>query len=59
MSDIGHEAERLRRLVEDLVVLARVERGTIQVHTEPVLLQHVMRRVCEQERHAGPSGTSS
>jgi PAS domain S-box-containing protein len=51
VGDIGHEAERLRRLVQDLVVLARAERGTIQVHTEPVLLQHVMRRVCEQARH--------
>jgi PAS domain S-box-containing protein len=55
IGDIGHEAERLRRLVQDLVVLARAERGTIQVHTEPVLLQHVMRRVCEQERRRHPS----
>ena len=54
IGDIGHEAERLRRLVDDLVVLARAERGTIQVHTEPVLLQHVIRRVCEQERRRHP-----
>jgi two-component system sensor histidine kinase KdpD len=55
VGDIGHEAERLRRLVQDLVVLARAERGTIQVHTEPVLLQHVLRRVCEQARHRHPA----
>ena len=50
VEDIGHEAERLRRLVEDLVVLAKAERGTIQIHTEPVLLQRIVARVCEQER---------
>jgi two-component system sensor histidine kinase KdpD len=55
IGDIGHEAERLRRLVDDLVVLSRAERGTIQVHTEPVLLQHVMRRICDQERQRHPA----
>jgi PAS domain S-box-containing protein len=54
VGDIGHEAERLGRLVEDLVILARAERGTIQVHTEPVLLQHVLPKVCEQERRRWP-----
>jgi PAS domain S-box-containing protein len=55
IGDIGHEAERLRRLVDDLVILARAERGTIQVHTEPVPLGHVIRRVCEQERRRHPT----
>jgi PAS domain S-box-containing protein len=50
VGDIGHEAEHLQRLIEDLVVLARAERGTIQVRTEPVLLQHLLPKVCEQER---------
>ena len=54
LDDIGHESERLRRLVEDLVVLARAERGTIQVHTEPVLLQHLIPKVCDQERRRWP-----
>jgi PAS domain S-box-containing protein len=54
IGDIGHEAERLRRLVEDLVVLARAERGALQVHTEPVLLQHLLRKVCDQERRRWP-----
>ena len=55
IGDISHEAERLRRLVDDLVILARAERGTIQVHTEPVPLHHVMRRVCDQARRRHPS----
>ena len=54
LADIGHESERLIRLVEDLVVLARTERGTIQVRTEPVLLQRVLPRVCEQEQRRWP-----
>jgi PAS domain S-box-containing protein len=55
IGDLVHEAERLRRLVDDLVILARAERGTIQIHTEPVPLGHVMRRVCEQERLRHPT----
>ena len=55
IGDLGHEAERLRRLVDDLVIMARAERGTIQVRTEPVPLAHVMRRVCDQERRRHPS----
>jgi PAS domain S-box-containing protein len=57
VDDIGHEAERLRRLVEDLVVLARAERGALQVHTEPVPLTHVVRKVYEQERRRWPDNT--
>lgn len=54
LDDINQESERLRRLVEDLVVLARVERGTIQIRTEPVLLPHVLRKVCAQEQARWP-----
>jgi PAS domain S-box-containing protein len=54
LDDIVQESERLRRLVEDLVVLAKVERGTIQIHTEPVLLPHVLRKVCAQEQVRWP-----
>jgi PAS domain S-box-containing protein len=57
LGDIGHEAERLIRLVEDLVVLARTERGTIRVRTVPVLLQRVLPRVCEQEQRRWPEIT--
>jgi PAS domain S-box-containing protein len=54
LDDISQEAERLRRLVEDLVVLAKVERGTILIRTEPVLLPHVLRKVCSQEQVRWP-----
>ncbi len=54
LGDVSHEAERLRRLIEDLVVLARAERGTLQVHTEPVLLQHLLPRVCDEEQRRWP-----
>ena len=54
LDDIAQESERLRRLVEDLVVLAKAERGSIQVHTEPVLLPHLLRRVCEHEQVRWP-----
>jgi len=54
LDDINQESERLRRLVEDLVVLARVERGTIQIRTEPVLVPHVLRKLCSQEQTRWP-----
>jgi PAS domain S-box-containing protein len=54
LEDIIAESDRLRRLVEDLVVLARAERGTIQVHTEPVMLSHVLDKVRGQEQVRWP-----
>ena len=41
-ADISAEAERLFRLVEDLLVMTRVERGGLQLANEPVLLQRVL-----------------
>jgi two-component system sensor histidine kinase KdpD len=40
--DIQEEAERLRRIVDDLLVLSRSERGAIELSPEPILLQHVV-----------------
>jgi PAS domain S-box-containing protein len=57
LGDIGHESERLRRLIEDLVVLARAERGTIQVHTEPVLLQRLLPKVRDEEQRRWPNNS--
>lgn len=54
VEDISHEAERLRRLVDDLLVLARTDSGATQVRTEPVLLQHILPRVCAQEQSRWP-----
>ncbi|MFL5778655.1 MAG: ATP-binding protein, partial [Chloroflexota bacterium] len=41
-ADISAEAERLYRLVEDLLVMTRAERGVLELVREPVLLQHVV-----------------
>jgi PAS domain S-box-containing protein len=54
LADIAAESERLRRLTEDLVVLAKAEHGTIQVRNEPVLLQHLLRRIIDQEKARWP-----
>jgi K+-sensing histidine kinase KdpD len=43
LEDIEHESERLHRIVEDLLVLARVELGE-EITTEPVLLQRTVEK---------------
>ena len=42
ISDIRVESQRLVRLVEDLLVMTRVERGIVETSEEPVLLQHLL-----------------
>jgi PAS domain S-box-containing protein len=46
LEDVRAESERLHRLVEDLLVLSRVERGRLDVEAEPLearrLLEHVV-----------------
>ena len=54
VADVSEEAERLRRLVEDLLVLAKAERGALPVQLEPVLLQHLLPRICEEEERRRP-----
>jgi PAS domain S-box-containing protein len=53
--DIRAEADRLYRLVENLLVLSRVERQGLHVETEPVLLQRLVPRVAEAESTRWPS----
>jgi len=48
--DVASEAERLRRLIEDLVVLTRAEGGEVKIGSEPVHLRHVLEHVVK----AGP-----
>ena len=50
VTDIAAESERLHRLIENLLVLARVERGEDIVGGEPVLLQHVLPSIVDRER---------
>lgn len=42
INDIRAESQRLVRLVEDLLVMTRVERGIVETSEEPVLLQHLL-----------------
>lgn len=53
--DIVSESERLLRLIEDLLVLTKVEQGVLESESEPVLLQHVVEGAVARvkRRHQG------
>jgi len=55
--DIRAEADRLYRLVENLLVLSRVERQGLTIDTEPVLLQRLIPRVVESEAARWPNAS--
>jgi PAS domain S-box-containing protein len=57
LSDVVEEADRLYRLVEDLLVLTRVERGTLDVGDEPVHLGRLLERVVASEQSRWPEVT--
>jgi PAS domain S-box-containing protein len=50
IDDVAAESERLFRLVEDLLVLTRAERGQFAVDTEPLELRRLLNRVVAQEQ---------
>ena len=52
--DIRAEADRLHRLVEDLLVLSRDERDALDVAQEPVLVQHIAEAVVQDEQARWP-----
>ncbi len=54
IEDIEAEADRLRRLAEDLLVLGRTEGGRLQLARDPVLLGHVVRRRVSDEAPRWP-----
>ena len=45
LEDVRSESERLHRLVEDLLVLSRVERGGLEVDSEPLDTRRLLERV--------------
>jgi sigma-B regulation protein RsbU (phosphoserine phosphatase) len=49
LDDIEREADRLRRLTEDLLVLSRAEGGRLEVSSEPLVLGHVLRATVKEE----------
>lgn len=54
LGDVEAEADRLYRLVEDLLILSRAETG-LMLEGEPVLLQHVIPAVVAAERSHWPT----
>src|SRR5690606_23406422 len=54
ISDVASEAERLHRLIENLLVMARVERGQDLAGGEPVLLQRILPLIIDRERLLWP-----
>ncbi|HUQ43276.1 MAG TPA: ATP-binding protein [Candidatus Limnocylindria bacterium] len=55
--DIHGEAERLHRLVEDVVALTRFGEGALEIGSEPVLLQRVLPAVARSEEGRWPEGS--
>ncbi len=49
IADISDESERLHRLVEDLLVLTKAERGEFAIEAEPLELRRLLARVVERE----------
>jgi signal transduction histidine kinase len=54
LGDIASEAARLDRIVSDLVVLSRSERGILESVLEPIGLHHVLGRVVADEARRWP-----
>ena len=54
IEDIEGEADRLRRLAEDLLVLSRTERGRLQIAFDPLLVGHIVRRRIADESSRWP-----
>ena len=54
-ADIEAEADRLFRIVEDLLVLSRLERRNLLISQEPVHVVHLVERVVASEARRWPS----
>lgn len=57
IGDIEAEADRLYRLVEDLLVLSRAERGRVESSDEPLLMDKILRRAVHAEAARWPTRT--
>ena len=55
LNDVRAEAERLHHLVEDLLVLTRVERGRLEVEAEPLEPRRLIERIVAEEAPELPS----
>ena len=57
LRSLADESERLLRMVENLLTLARVERGAGFFEMRPILIQRVLADVIEHERTLWPTAT--
>jgi PAS domain S-box-containing protein len=57
LEDVRSESERLHRLVEDLLVLSRVERGRLEIEAEPLEPRRLLERLVAHEAVELPSIT--
>ena len=55
LEDVRAESERLHRLVEDLLVLSRAERGRLVIDAEPLQPRRLIERIVAQEGPELPS----
>ncbi|MDP9481888.1 MAG: ATP-binding protein, partial [Chloroflexota bacterium] len=55
IGDVEAESDRLYRLVEDLLVLSRAERGSVDISADPIVLTHVLRRAIDGEATRWPT----
>lgn len=55
IEDVEAEADRLYRLVEDLLVLSRAEGGRVEIADEPLLIEKVLRHVVASEAARWPT----
>ncbi|MEO8571244.1 MAG: ATP-binding protein [Chloroflexota bacterium] len=54
LSEIADEADRMRRLTEDLLVLSRAEGRQLNIGSEPILVAHLVRRAVDAEAERAP-----
>lgn len=59
LQTIADESERLQRIIENLVVLARIERGTELGGPRPVLIDRLLADLIAREKDLWPAGTIS
>jgi PAS domain S-box-containing protein len=55
--NVAGEAERLQRMIENLVAMARIERGGDFGGTRPVLIDRIIKQLVERERGLWPEVT--
>jgi PAS domain S-box-containing protein len=54
LADIAHEASRLHSIIENLLVLARLERGQT-IEMEPMLIERFVERLVSEHMRANPA----